>query len=84
VDDAIGEYRTAIRLNPDLVEAYFNLGSLLKEINQTREAADAFREYVRRAPNTSANQLWIEQAQTFLEKARERRHEGDGRQGSGS
>ena len=84
VEDAIGEYRTAIRLNPDLMEAYFDLGSLLKDNHQTREATDAFREYVRRAPNTSVNQPLIEQAQEFLEKARERKQDRAGPQGSGS
>ena len=84
LDDAIVEYRTAIKLNPDLVEAYFDLGNLLKDTNQTREAAQTFREYVSRAPNTPANQPWIEQAQTFLEKVREKRRDGGGRQGSGS
>jgi len=83
VKDAIEEYRMAVKLNPDLVEAYFNLGSLLKDDNQTREAVDAFRDYLTRAPNTSANQPWIKQAQAFLDKVREERRERGGRQGSG-
>ena len=66
------------------MEAYFDLGNLLKENNQTREAVDAFRDYVRRAPNTSANKPLIKQAQEFLDKVREERHGRGGRQGPGS
>ena len=84
VEEAVGEYRTAIRLNPDLVQAYFDLGSLLKDTDQAREAIDAFREYVRRALNTPGNTPLIEQAQAYLEKARERRRERDGPQGAGN
>jgi len=72
----VAEYRTAIRLNPDLVEAYFDLGSLLKANAQAKEAADAYREYVKRAPNTPANKKWIEQAQAFLADAAEQRRQG--------
>ena len=80
VDEALKEYRTAVRLNPNLIQAYFDLGALLKDLDQRRDAIDAFREYLKRAPATPANQPWIQQAQAYLEKAREARQERGGRQ----
>ena len=84
VEEAIKEYRTAIRLYPDLLQAYFDLASLLKDNDKTPEAIDAFREYLKRAPDTPANRPWIEQAEAYLEKARERHHERGDQQNSGS
>ncbi len=84
VEEAIKEYRTAIRLNPDLLQAYFDLASLLKDNDKTPEAIDAFREYLKRAPDTPTNRPWIEQAEAYLEKTRERHHERGDRQNSGS
>ncbi|HKT33310.1 MAG TPA: tetratricopeptide repeat protein [Nitrospira sp.] len=78
-DEALKEYRTAVRLNPKLIQAYFNMGALLRDLDQRRDASDAFREYLKRAPATPANQPWIEQAQAYLEKAREARQERGGR-----
>lgn len=79
---AATEYRRAIRQNPDLSEAYFNLGGLLKVAGQLREAADMFQEYVKRAPLTTANKPWIDQATAFLEKRRAKQLEAPNSLGS--
>ncbi len=50
--DAIGEYRTAIRLNPDFAEAFCNLGVILSGMKSNQdEARAALMEAVRLKPD---------------------------------
>ena len=39
-DEAVAAFRTAIRLYPDYIDAYYNLGSLLEYLQQNKEALD--------------------------------------------
>lgn len=79
VDEAINEYRSAVRLQPEFWEAYFELANILKTKGQTAESAEAFRRFLEQAPDTPANQKWIEQARQMLgeiaEKSRRHRRE---------
>jgi tetratricopeptide (TPR) repeat protein len=50
LDAALREFSEAIRLNPNFVEPYNNLGLTLKEQGKLKEAADYFREALRRNP----------------------------------
>lgn len=49
-DEAIASFRTAIRLYPDYIDAYYNLGSLLDYLKQTDEALSVFEQIVSRNP----------------------------------
>lgn len=49
-EEAIASFRTAIRLYPDYIDAYYNLGSLLDYLKQTDEALSVFEQIVSRAP----------------------------------
>ena len=44
LDEAIAEYREAIRLKPDLGPAFKDLGDALNRQGKSNEAAAAFRE----------------------------------------
>ncbi len=50
-DSALECFRRATKLNPDYVDAYFNLGSLLEYKKQDREALEAFKQIVLRKPD---------------------------------
>ena len=43
LEEAIAEYRQAIRINPNFLEAHNNLGSLLKQRGDVEEAIAEFR-----------------------------------------
>jgi Flp pilus assembly protein TadD len=43
--------RSAIRVRPDYAEAYYTLGSVLKQMNQLPDAAAALREAIRLQPD---------------------------------
>lgn len=53
-DEAAAAYETALRLDRDLVEAHFNLGSLFLEQNKPEQAKAEFTTYTLRRPNESA------------------------------
>jgi tetratricopeptide (TPR) repeat protein len=48
---AIGAYRRALELNPDLADAYLNLGRLVHEMGDTEEAIGLYEEAVHRIPD---------------------------------
>lgn len=50
-EEAIASFRTAIRLYPDYIDAYYNLGSLLDYLKQTDEALAIYEQIVSRKPN---------------------------------
>lgn len=41
-DEAMGEYREAVRLKPDFIEAYYNMGLIYKERKQYAEAISIY------------------------------------------
>jgi tetratricopeptide (TPR) repeat protein/tRNA A-37 threonylcarbamoyl transferase component Bud32 len=47
LDEAIAEYREAIRLNQDFAEAHINLGTALRNKGQLDEAIEVYREAIR-------------------------------------
>src|ERR1039457_4252420 len=62
-DDAANAYQTAIRLDRDLVEAHYNLGSLALEQNKPDLAKAEFTAYTLRRPNEAAAWLKLGAAQ---------------------
>lgn len=50
-EDAIASFRTAIRLYPDYIDAYYNLGSLLDYLKQSDEALSVYEQIVSRKPD---------------------------------
>jgi tetratricopeptide (TPR) repeat protein len=49
--EACAAYRQALNLDPDLADAYLNLGRLLHESGKVSEALRLYREAVRRIPD---------------------------------
>ncbi len=62
-DDAAAAYQTALKLDRDLVEAHFNLGSLALEQNKPDVAKAEFTAYTLRRPNEAAGWLKLAAAQ---------------------
>jgi tetratricopeptide (TPR) repeat protein len=80
-DEAEKEYREAIKINPNLAVAHYNLGVLLKDLQRYDEAEKEYREAIRLNPNhakahVSLGLLYIEvgkkgKAREKILKARE-------------
>jgi len=49
-DEAIGAFRTAIRLDPNYIDAYYNLGSVLEYLKQYEAALAVFKQIIVRKP----------------------------------
>ena len=49
-DEAIGAFRTAIKLDPDYIDAYYNLGSVLEYMQQYDAALTVFKQIIVRKP----------------------------------
>ncbi len=49
--EAVEQYRTAVRLQPEAVMAHINLGGIHEELGETAAAEDAFRTAARIQPN---------------------------------
>ena len=47
-EEAIASFRTAIRLAPDYIDAYYNLGNLLDYLKQADEALSVFEQIIER------------------------------------
>ncbi len=62
-EDAATAYQTALKLDRDLVEAHFNLGSLALEQNKPDAARTEFTAYTLRRPNDTAGWLKLGSAQ---------------------
>jgi len=56
-DLAIDEYKRALELNADYVNAYYNLGLVYLKKNNNSAAQSAFREVMRLAPDSEIGQL---------------------------
>jgi len=54
--EAIDEYRKALALNPDLVQAHYNLGILLANQGKNSEAARELRSFIEKSPNDPDSQ----------------------------
>lgn len=50
-DEAIGAFRTAIRLDPNYIDAYYNLGSVLEYLQQYDAALAVFKQIIVRKPD---------------------------------
>lgn len=50
-DDAIASFRRAISLNPDYIDAYYNLGALLEYLQQYDAALAVFKQVIVRKPD---------------------------------
>lgn len=50
-DDAINSFRTAIKLDPNYIDAYYNLGSVLEYLQQYDAALAVFRQIIVRKPD---------------------------------
>ena len=46
VDGAIAEYKEAVRLDPGMSDAWYDLGVLYRQIRDNANAVDAFQHYV--------------------------------------
>jgi cytochrome c-type biogenesis protein CcmH/NrfG len=46
-DDAVKELQAAIQARPDYAEAFYTLGTVLKQQGKLQESADALREAIR-------------------------------------
>ena len=51
IDEAIGQYQEAIRLEPDYAEAHYNLGNVFLGNGQTDEAISQYQEAIRSKPD---------------------------------
>lgn len=49
-DEAIDAFRTAIKLDPDYIDAYYNLGSVLEYLQQYDAALPVFKQIIVRKP----------------------------------
>jgi type IV pilus assembly protein PilF len=56
-DLAIDEYKRALELNAEYVNAHYNLGLVYLKTNNNRAAQSAFREVIRLAPDSEIGQL---------------------------
>ncbi|MDR1168306.1 MAG: tetratricopeptide repeat protein [Heliobacteriaceae bacterium] len=50
-DRAIGAFRQAVNLDPNYIDAYFNLGSILEYLNQHEAALSVFKQIIVRKPD---------------------------------
>lgn len=50
-DEAIAAFRAAIKLDPNYIDAYYNLGSVLEYLQQYDAALDVFKQIIVRKPD---------------------------------
>ena len=51
--EAIEAYKEAIRVDPDFLEAHFNLGISYGELNLNKEAVEAYKQVIRIDPDNA-------------------------------
>jgi tetratricopeptide (TPR) repeat protein len=49
LENAVGEFRTLIELNPDYVPAYYQYGQALEKLGRTEEAGEVYRKGIEAA-----------------------------------
>jgi protein O-mannosyl-transferase len=59
-DEAIRCFSEALRIDPQSVEAHFNLGIILARQNRIGEAVDHFSEALRLRPDLEGAQRWLD------------------------
>lgn len=52
LDKAVSEYQHAIRLKPNFLEAYCNLGNALKSLGQLKKAVNAYEKAIQLSPQS--------------------------------
>ena len=67
LEEAVAEFRTAIRLNPDYAEAHYNLGFALHSQGKLEEAVAEYRKARDNAQRGSKLAGLIERALTALD-----------------
>ncbi|HKF67988.1 MAG TPA: tetratricopeptide repeat protein, partial [Vicinamibacterales bacterium] len=60
LDDAMKEYRTALRFSPDYADAHYGLALVLKALGRTADAIVEYREALRSRPDWPAVQRELE------------------------
>ncbi len=71
LDEAIAEFRTALRLMPDMAAAHFNLGNALKSRGQYAEAVGELRAAIQSQPNRADGRYDLAVALHFTGKPAE-------------
>jgi tetratricopeptide (TPR) repeat protein len=66
-DKAIAVYQRALAAKPDDAQAWYHMGYALKEKGKKREAAEAFKNYLAKAPDAK-DKKDIEDEIYFLSK----------------
>lgn len=72
-DRAIGSFKEAIRLDPNYIDAYYNLGSVLEYLQQYDAALAVFKQIIVRQPNdydSIYKAAWISSQLGQYEKAK--------------
>ncbi len=55
-NEAVIELKKCIRLNPDDVDVYFNLGNIYEKLNEYINAAEAYEKYLSLIPDSDKKQ----------------------------
>jgi protein O-GlcNAc transferase len=67
-DEAVAQFRAALQLKPDFVEAHHNLGSALIQQGQLDEGIEQFNEAIRINPNSAETHFSLGMILTRLGK----------------
>jgi tetratricopeptide (TPR) repeat protein len=68
-EEAIDFYEKAVELNPDLVQAYYNLALAYESVDRER-AVELWAEYLVLAEGNPSQSRWVEQAEEHLKRLR--------------
>ena len=66
LDEAVAEYREALRIDPSFALARYNLGEALRQQGDRAGAAREFRAFLRLAPTSPDSNEKIERARSIL------------------
>ncbi|GAH18605.1 unnamed protein product, partial [marine sediment metagenome] len=65
-EEAIYQYRQAVRANPNFSSAYYWLGRIYYERGNYQEAASNWKEVLRLEPENTKAEYWLKQAEKQL------------------
>ena len=68
LDEAIGSYRTSLRIEPGSSQVWNNLGVALAKQKQLEPAIEAFREAIKLTPDNASAHQHLQRAMTLLSK----------------